>query len=462
MDQYLSVPVQDEAQSAYSAIHHSISASPNAPLRLFILGIGSTVSSDVCSRLAAAGGGEYLLAISQESILSKCTSLLRAGRTSTIRDVSVDWTADISPGRGPYPQLKVEQSPPESSIPEMSPSIRSVFFAIIHTETVPKQVIIRGKVNEKDVSFHVDVESAKFGRLAEPPFIHTLAAHRLILNLENSNAKGSNPEGSHRKEIVRLGEYYQIASSCTSFVAVDASHGVRHHRPRIQQKASKTAVTSILQYFTDPSTWFGSSTATGQPKRGLPGGWTTPDSTDSGVPSESDTEYTDNSEKSDDWDSDETFSTLSSLSSYSSGDSPKPRRRRHSHTTRRQNGAPSPQVPYAPPAPVSSTNDRNEKFKPPPIDSHVVNLVQQMSASGSFALTDVLGAVVGREALEEARSWEDEELAATALAMAYLEKHLGDHLEMGKLLMEKGKEFVKCHPNSGKFDEMLDRARALI
>jgi hypothetical protein len=107
-------------------------------------------------------------------------------------------------------------------------------------------------------------------------------------------------------------------------------------------------------------------------------------------------------------------------------------------------------------------NARTEKFKPPPIDSHVVTLVQQMSASGSFALTDVLGAIVGREALEEARSWEDEELAATALAMVYLEKHLGDHLEMGQLLMEKGKEFVKSHPNGGKFKEMLDRARAVI
>jgi hypothetical protein len=107
-------------------------------------------------------------------------------------------------------------------------------------------------------------------------------------------------------------------------------------------------------------------------------------------------------------------------------------------------------------------NNRTEKFTPPPIDAHVVTLVQQMSSSGSFALTDVLGAVVGMAAVEEARAWGDEELAATALAMVYLERHLGDHLEMSQLLMEKGKEFVKCHPNGGRFDEMLDRARAVI
>lgn len=448
---------QDEAQTAYAAVRHSISASPNASLRLFILGIGSTVSSDVCSRLAAAGNGEYLLAVSQESILSKCTSLLRAGRSSTITDVSVDWTADISPGRGPSSQPQVvQQSPPESSIPEMSPSIRSVFFAIIHTETVPKQVIIRGKANGEVVSFRVDVETAKFGRqLTEPPFIHTLAAHRLIRDLEDGNGGGRNSEGSHRREIVRLGEDYQIASSCTSFVAVVDS-GARHRRPKTQPKASilsVAAVTSfvgaIWQYFTDPSAT--GSQAPGHNER-LPGGW---HSADSRVPSESDTEYTDDSKDYDDWDSDNSFSTLSSLETYSSGDSGRPQRRR-------RNRVPSPQVPYAPPAPVSPMNDRTERFKPPPINSHVVTLVQQMSASGSFTLTDSLGVIVGRDALEEARSWGDDELAATALAMVYLEKHLGDHLEMGQLLMEKGKEFVKYHPNGGRFDEILDRARAVI
>jgi hypothetical protein len=449
---------QDEAQTAYGAVRHSISASPNASLRLFILGIGNTVSSDVCSRLAAAGNGEYLLAVSQESILSKCTSLLRAGRNSTITDVSVDWTAVISPGRGPS-QLQIQQSPPESSIPEMTPSIRSVFFAIIHTETVPEQVIIQGKANGKVVSFRVDVETAIFGRqLTEPPFIHTLAAHRLIRDLEDGNGKGRNSESAHRREIVRLGEAYQIASSCTSFVAV-VDPGTRHRRPKIQQKASTSfvaAVTSffgaIWQYFTDPL-------ATGQPNRGrnerLPGGWSTSDSADSRVPSESDTEYTDDSKDYDDWDSDNSFSTLSSLSSYSSGESRRPQRRR-------RNRVPSPQVPYAPPTLVSLMNERTERFKPPPINSHVVTLVQQMSASGSFALTNSLGVIVGRDALEEARSWGDDELAAIALAMVYLEKHLGDHLEMSRLLMEKGKEFVKCHPNGGKFDEILDRARAVI
>jgi hypothetical protein len=59
---YLSVPDQDEAQRASNAIRHSISANPNAPLRL-----SDTMSSGVCSRLAV-GHGEYLLAVLPESI----------------------------------------------------------------------------------------------------------------------------------------------------------------------------------------------------------------------------------------------------------------------------------------------------------------------------------------------------------------------------------------------------------
>ena len=85
-----------------------------------------------------------------------------------------------------------------------------------------------------------------------------------------------------------------------------------------------------------------------------------------------------------------------------------------------------------------------------------------MSISGAFTLTDTLGEVVGRHVLEEARSWGDEQLAATALAVVYLEKNPGDHLEMCQALMDKGMEFVRSHPNGEMFGEMLERARTIF
>ena len=454
-----------EATEACKIVQHSVSM--GAPLRLFILGIGYDVSSDVCESLAKAGGGQYLLAVSQESILVKCTSLLRAGRTSTITDINVNWTTGVTP------QPLVQQSPPELSIPEMYPSTRTIFFAIVHAKTAPRQVVIRGKVDGKDESIVVEVESVKFGRrLSEPPFIHTLAANRLIRDLERGDVKGKQSQTTQRQEIIRLGEYYQLASSYTSFVAVD--YGEVHPRPPIPQRSStvSTTVTSlvgtVLQCLTNPTAFFRSPIAASPLKRGeshrLPGGWSPSESADSEVISETDgdTEYSDNSEDDEDWSSDNTFSTLSSFESHSSVDNQQTRRPRRPDSTRRQNLALSTQAPYSPPPVASSPTGGTEKFKPLPISPGVVTLVQQMSTSGSFALTDALGRVVGMEVLEEAKAWGNEELAATALAIAYLEKNLGDHLEVSQLLTEKGMEFVRNHPNGEKFGEMLDRARVIL
>ena len=389
--------------------------------------------------------------------------------------------ADISPGRGPPYQPIVQQSPPELTIPELYPFDRSLYFAIISGKTVPRQVVVRGKADGKELVMHVDVESAKFGRkLSEPPFIHTLTAHRLIRDLEIGDMKGKLSEVDQKREIVKLGEYYQLASSHTSFVAVD--HGeVRPRQQELQSPPNLSGTVAslfgpFLQYFTYPISLFWSPTVGGRPKQGdkngLPGGWSTPEGTDSAVPSEQDTDYSDldagNDDDDDDdgWatqDSDASFSTLSSLESYSSADLARPGRQpRRSNPSRQQNRALSPQAPYAPPPPTSPANNRSERLKPPPIAPSVANLIQQMSASGSFALTDALGEIVGRDALEEAKSWGDEELVATALAMVYLEKSLGDHLEVYQALVEKGMEFVKNHPNGGAFNEMLDRARTII
>ena len=128
--------------------------------------------------------------------------------------------------------------------------------------------------------------------------------------------------------------------------------------------------------------------------------------------------------------SDDSLSTLSSLKS-SGVDVIRPVGcPRCSGSEHRRNHAPSPQVSYAPPPSVSLRNTRPEEFKPLLIDPHIVTLVQQMSISGAFTLTDTLGEVVGRHALEEARSWGDKQLAAMALTVVYLEKNPGDHLEM--------------------------------
>src|SRR5262245_35030392 len=66
-------------------------ASPDAPLRVFTLGIGRSVSTATVERVAQAGNGESLFADDNEAIVGKLVKLLRAGRSPFIEDVSVDW-----------------------------------------------------------------------------------------------------------------------------------------------------------------------------------------------------------------------------------------------------------------------------------------------------------------------------------------------------------------------------------
>ena len=186
----------------------------------------------------------------------------------------MDWTVDISSGHGPFFQPPTQQSPPESSAKEVYPFTRSVYFAIISTKAIPKQVIIRGKANGKDVSICVDVESTKFGHESlDPLFIHTLAAHRIIRDLKGGSRKGKHSETAQRREIVRLGEHHQLVSSHTSFVVVD--HGVvrPHHQNQQGPPNSPFTMTSVVSmiwhYLIDPIPLFRSPAVDSQPKQCL-------------------------------------------------------------------------------------------------------------------------------------------------------------------------------------------------
>lgn len=71
----------------------------SAPLRVFTLGIGETVSSAMCEGIARAGNGVCLLASSTETMVGKCARLLRAGRNGILEDVTLDWGFGSQQGR---------------------------------------------------------------------------------------------------------------------------------------------------------------------------------------------------------------------------------------------------------------------------------------------------------------------------------------------------------------------------
>ncbi|KAF9040373.1 hypothetical protein BDZ89DRAFT_344400 [Hymenopellis radicata] len=144
-----------------SAVQGSIASSP---LRVYTLGIGSQVSSAMCEGIASAGNGACLFATRVEDITAKCARLLRAGRTPFVKDVHVEWgvpaTVLASPtttGASSYSPPNVQQAP--TVIHDIHADVRLVIFAIFQLRKTfsPREVILRGKVDETGEAFHLVV-----------------------------------------------------------------------------------------------------------------------------------------------------------------------------------------------------------------------------------------------------------------------------------------------------------------
>ncbi|EKM57246.1 uncharacterized protein PHACADRAFT_183721 [Phanerochaete carnosa HHB-10118-sp] len=201
-------------------------ASPSAPLRVFTLGIGTTTSSAMCEGISRAGNGVCLMATTTESIIGKCSKLVRASRTYILKNVSVDWgvhTNLLEAYRTGNTELKsIRQAPAQVSA--IYPGTRLIVFALIDYQsyTPPNEVMICAQRDGQGevLQFSVPIQVVEFpsdsphGRL-----IPTLAARRAIMDLEDDNRGLLSPDV--KATIVKLGTEYQLASRYTSFVAVD-------------------------------------------------------------------------------------------------------------------------------------------------------------------------------------------------------------------------------------------------
>ncbi|KIJ07833.1 hypothetical protein PAXINDRAFT_102786, partial [Paxillus involutus ATCC 200175] len=225
-----------------------------APLRLFVLGIGSGVSSDVCSSLARMGNGECLFALEAENITGKCARLLNAGRSKNIERIDIDWGHNNSGLSSPQvsfspqftftlpagtpelvPPPPIQQAP--HTLTKIFSGIRFTVFAITSFKSIPASVKLVTKLEgvQEPLEFKVDVIETKPFRSAEAdsvvPLIHSLAAQRLIMELDEG--RGPLPIAVHgdallcseddlrRAGIMRLGLEHQLVSKYTSFVAVE-------------------------------------------------------------------------------------------------------------------------------------------------------------------------------------------------------------------------------------------------
>jgi hypothetical protein len=472
------------------------------------------VSTAMCEGIARAGHGMCLLATSNESIVGKCARLFRAGRSSILEDVSIDWGVppqDSSNGTARFvpPQdlsrdqpstVQISPAPAVQQTPyriyNIDPGMRFIVFMITTHKIVPKQITVRGRLNgtttliEQSVSVeHVKPFSTETTAI---PLVHTLAARRLITDFEDGGAPlptagpDASEEDVRKAVIVRLGEEYQLASRHTSFVAVEADlqgvqgRGVRDFRgrslrPRTHHsndpnnpndasgQSSSSFVTSIidntLAVLTYAMSYFQGGSSPGRSSRNVPGAFPT-----SRTASPSPVGNRGRSILS--------LSTLSSLdgsfSAWSSSRSPSPSPPQsvdEEHTR-----SPSPPLEPLHQAPEAiqrqhgfdprSIRPSDATTTPGPVPPQIFDLVQLQSFDGSFPLSHSFGEIVGHDALGRAAEFQvDDKTWATALAVAFFRKHLSNQPDLLEGLLDKTMEYVRGNTN---FDTLVRHAKALV
>jgi hypothetical protein len=192
-----------------------------------------------------------------EQIAKHCANLLQAARSppiASLYDISIDWGCDrytlpsaslgkgkarqrdqhafsasrgsASPSDFELPDLKPVQQAP-STIPELFLQNRYIISAILSgTTSVPSTVLIKGNIpGGSEFTLPIPVHEAK-----STPLLHTLAARRLITELEdgeisctglNDGGDVSIREAIAKAAVEKFSVEYQLVSSQAAFVVVE-------------------------------------------------------------------------------------------------------------------------------------------------------------------------------------------------------------------------------------------------
>ncbi|KAF9232854.1 vault protein inter-alpha-trypsin domain-containing protein [Melanogaster broomeanus] len=496
---------------------------PQAPLRLFVLGIGTQVSSDICSSLARMGNGEYLLALSAENITGKCARLLNAGRSKNIERIDIVWGNNLSSPSSPQVSFTPGFTPtPPAPTPDLAPpppiqqaphtltkifsGIRFTVFAITTFRSIPTSVRLITKlegVNEP-LEFNVDVMETKPFKSTDDdsvvPLIHSLAARGLITELDEG--RGPTPtaapggallfsEDELRKAgIIKLGLEYQLVSRYTSFVAIEKGDELARGRGRDRRSRAwirsrlpqenrdpqdpprggptffdsvlddlALIVKSVFNFFGAPVPPTNASPSSQSHHQSIvPGAYVRSESSLSRDRRRDHHQRRGRSVSS--RYSADTFSTLSSLegsseSSYwSPSRSPSPRPRFRDPIER----VPSPEF-------IQDENARAAN-PPPAVPQTAYDLFLLQRVDGSFTPSPALNQIVGDEMLGKAEELGvDKTVWATAVAVAYLKKHLEGEPDLFDALLAKAQQFAEALGKSGgarEFEELVRKAFGLL
>jgi len=173
------------------------------------------------------------------------------------------------------------------------------------------------------------------------------------------------------------------------------------------------------------------------------------------------------------------YSTMSSLMSYSSSDwTPPPTPRRAvKELPSHDDGVPAFEPVENAPEAIRREHEKIMTVQPalfsPKQDAMlptIVELVSLQAFDGSFSPTAALARLVGADALRAEADSGNDDLWATALAVAYMKKHLSLQTDLLAGLLEKATEFARAgqgeesdaDDRERRFDGLVSRALTLV
>lgn len=214
--------------------------------RVFALGLGASADHHLVNGMASAGKGTARFANQKEDLQSKVIELLENAKQPCFKDVSIEWESvekeqSVGPvsmvvpinnsptffGHG-MPQQRQDsnhidfqfiQSPGYDEIPSIFSGEPFYVFALLPKETsAPDWVEVSAINPSNNEKFTVKIcKTVVEGNVVSP-----LAAHQIIKRLEEDDPK-------NRELIIQLSCLYNVASSLTKFIAVDANGKPNQH-----------------------------------------------------------------------------------------------------------------------------------------------------------------------------------------------------------------------------------------
>jgi len=201
--------------------------------RLFSLGIGSHVSQLLVQGLARSGRGtaEFVDGDSDQAVFEAVERQMNVALTPALDDLQITWEGSNS--------VNITQAPYVT--PPLLINKRFLMYFFLENKSSPTSVKVtaRNYISNFTIEYNIDGEDDAIVLPASTTsdIIHKMAARAIIQDLEEDASKlsfdqielNANEVSGVEDEIVRFGLKYQIASSQTSFIAVDNENWSQTH-----------------------------------------------------------------------------------------------------------------------------------------------------------------------------------------------------------------------------------------